>query len=187
MSADRGAGPRVAREILPVWLFAALGAWVLVAAAALANSTTIPVRADVVAALIGAAAVAHGLLWHRWRVAAPVAVLALGLALALGLDLVPGFALSEEDGVVHRSGPADSVGVRMLWVAATIISGLVIAWGMWLHVRFLARTREDWSRHDEAGQLARSDADIRQHVHQVERRLSAIEELLSPNPRSSRS
>lgn len=180
MSADRVAGASVP-TLLPGWFFPALAGWILVTAATLANATSIPVRADVVVALLGATAIGHGLVQRRWRVAGPLAALALGVAVALAVGALPGLALSDADGNAYAAGPADAVGVRVIWAAATTIGALVIAWGAWLHARYRAHLTESHSRELPAPDHDRRVEDIRARVAQVEERVGAIEHLLAPS------
>ncbi len=176
MSADRAA-PGAASRWAPPWLFPALAAWLMAAAAMVGNATSIAVRADVVSALLGALAIAHGLVQRRWRVAGPLAVLTLGTTVGLVMDPLPGLALGAGGA---SAGPAASVGVRAIWVAASVIGALVIAWGVWLHVRLRMRGSEGahalGDAHDDLS------VELRQRVDQVERRVGAIEALLAPRP-----
>lgn len=159
----------------PRWLAPALAVWVIIAAAALGNSTTAPVKAEAVVALLGLLALAHGCVHRRWGVAGPlttVAFITVGTAVAGWLP--PGVQTA------YDTGPAGSVAVRVIWLSAAVIATFDILWGLRLHtwLRAMAEGRDGAPVLD--GSLA--GAEVHQQLDELDSRIGAVEDLLTKVP-----
>ncbi len=171
-ASERGRAAR--SSVVPRWFFAAMAFWLLIAAAALANATSLPVRADTLAALLGATAFMHGLYFRRWLVAGPLAGMALLAAAALAFEVGLG-----HDNTVYQGGPADAMGIRAIWISLLVIVSAVIAWAFWLHGRLLRWRRENPSA---VTPLDAADGDeVARLTEAAAERVGSIEELLSPS------
>jgi len=158
------------KDPVPRWFFVALAVLVLLATITIGMATSVPIRIDVVIALFGGLALAHGFTTGRWWVAAPVAMLAFALAVGVVVAL-PAANLTIQD------GPADSLGVRAIWLAATLITALDIAVGVRLHRVANASSR---SNNRLVEQLASQQQAIERQIGQLHQRAVSVDELLTP-------
>ncbi len=161
----------------PRWLAFALSLWAVLAAAAVAATTTVPVTVEAVLGVFGALAVFHGWVYRSWWIAAPLAAVAVCGAGAGVLGLLP-------EGVETTfPGPAEPV-IAAIWVAAFVIAGLDIAWALYMHARSRQASddadercaRAIANRHDEAR------TDYRQALDDLRRGVTVIERLLTEEP-----
>lgn len=155
------------KDPVPRWFFVALGVLVLLATITIGMATSVPIRIDVVIALFGGLALAHGFTTGRWWVAAPVAMLAFALAVGVVVAL-PAANLTIQD------GPADSLGVRAIWLAATIMAAFDTAVGVRLHGSTDTPSRNN-NRLVE--QLESQQRTIQHQMEQLQQRAASVEEL----------
>lgn len=157
------------KDAVPRWFFVALAVLVLLATITIGMATSAPIRIDVVIALFGGLALAHGFTTGRWWIAAPVAVLTFALTVGAVVAL-PAANLTIQD------GPADSMGVRAIWLAATVIVACDIAVGVRLH-----RVANTSSRNNNrlVAQLASQQQAIERQIEQLHQRAVSVDELLT--------
>lgn len=166
------------RSRIPRWLAPALGVWIILGTAALANATAVAVRGEVVVALLGVLAVAHGLVHRRWLAAGPAAAVALLAAGLLSLGLVSGVQ------GVYRQGPADSAAPVIIWVAAFLVAALDILWGLIVHTRTgrTAQRGPNAPLRQRTQQQAATQEQLRRCLDHLDEQISTIEAHLTTVP-----
>lgn len=157
------------KDPLPRWFFAALAVLVVLATITIGMATSVPVRIDVVIGLLGVLALAHGFTTGRWWIAAPMAVLSLAGAVGAVIALPPA-------NITIQDGPADSMGVRAIWLAATIITAFDIALGVRLD-----RVSDTSSRKNNplVQQLESQQQTIQHQIKHLHQRAASVEELIT--------
>jgi hypothetical protein len=81
---------------------------------------------------------------------------------------------------VYDGGPAGSVAVRAIWASAVTVTALDILWAWRLHA-WVRSTAGEGHRRGMPGPPAR-DADVRVQLDDLDRRLTAVENLLTRVP-----
>jgi hypothetical protein len=149
----------------PRWLTLALGGWIVLVTAAVANLTSWPVNTGVPLAVLAALALAHGRVYRRWRVAGPVT-----------LALVGAGALMTWADPTYADGPAGSLAPKAAWTAAVVVAALDIAYALYWH-------RRHPTQDEAAGRLIAThtalDAAVSGRLDELATGLTAIEAHLT--------